>query len=506
MSRRNAIIAIPVSILIIAVLVLAGCSSTSQGTKAVQGGTSNVPGVVTSSLPDGTVGVNYSHTMQASGGTAPYKWSVSSGHLPDGLKLAADSGTISGTPAAAGGFSFTIQVIDSTDTAGVATLYMNIKPSPNPPSTTTQTQAQLTITTTQPPNGTIETDYTDTLKAFGGSGTYYWAVMDGSLPDGLKLDSDTGLISGTSSKAGEFSFTVGVTDGVNSAYQQLTITINGMSKVSAANLLGIWGSSPDSVFAVGSGGTILFYDGKAWTSMKSGTTNTLHAVWGSSGNDVYAVGNNGTVLHYDGSTWKAVDVTVNYDLYNIWGSSADDIFASGSQGSVLHFDGSSWNSESGTTTENFFGIYGLSSNNVLTVGNNQDIYGNTIGVIFQYNGKNWNTMTSNAKVSLLGVWGISDKDIFAVGMSGTILHFDGNKWSTMGSNQTVDIHCIWGISGNTVFAAGDNGVILYFNGSGWSQMDSRTTEDLHGIWGSAGDGFFAVGANGFILHYNIPVN
>lgn len=71
-------------------------------------------GVTTTSgsLPNGTVQTAYSATLQASGGTTPYTWSVASGSLPAGLNLAV-AGTISGTPTTAGTASFTIQVTDS---------------------------------------------------------------------------------------------------------------------------------------------------------------------------------------------------------------------------------------------------------------------------------------------------------------------------------------------------------------------------------------------------------
>ena len=68
----------------------------------------------------------------------------------------------------------------------------------------------------------------------------------------------------------------------------------------------MWGSSGSNVFAVGTGGTILHYDGSSWSAMSSGTTRSLYGVWGSSGNDVFAVGNGGTILHYDGSSWSAM--------------------------------------------------------------------------------------------------------------------------------------------------------------------------------------------------------
>src|SRR5579872_2637172 len=61
----------------------------------------------------GTVGVAYPATQfTAAGGTQPYTWSVSAGALPAGLTLSA-AGLLSGTPAAAGQFTFTVQVTDA---------------------------------------------------------------------------------------------------------------------------------------------------------------------------------------------------------------------------------------------------------------------------------------------------------------------------------------------------------------------------------------------------------
>ncbi|MCP4112987.1 MAG: choice-of-anchor D domain-containing protein, partial [Desulfobacteraceae bacterium] len=109
----------------------------------------------------------------------------------------------------------------------------------------------------------------------------------------------------------------------------------------------VWGSS--DVFAVGSYGTILHYDGISWTDMSSDTSSHLNKVWGNSGSDVFAVGDNGTILHYDGSSWSGMDSGTFYDFRDVWGSSGSDVFAVGVtqengelSGLILHYDGSSW--------------------------------------------------------------------------------------------------------------------------------------------------------------------
>jgi len=75
--------------------------------------------ILTTSLPDDTIGLPYSVTVQATGGTAPFAWSVSAGALPDNLTLASSSSssvTISGTPdRVQAAVSFTIRVTDATN-------------------------------------------------------------------------------------------------------------------------------------------------------------------------------------------------------------------------------------------------------------------------------------------------------------------------------------------------------------------------------------------------------
>jgi hypothetical protein len=82
--------------------------------------------VTTTSLPGGTVGTAYTATLQATGGTLPYSWSVTSGALPAGLSLNAATGAITGTPTTAATANFTVQVQDSASPAATATKALSI--------------------------------------------------------------------------------------------------------------------------------------------------------------------------------------------------------------------------------------------------------------------------------------------------------------------------------------------------------------------------------------------
>lgn len=82
------------------------------------------PTVTTTSLPGGTVGVDYSTTL-AGQGVTPLSWSISAGSLPPGLAIS-PAGAITGKPSLAGTYPFTVQALDSNQPALAATRALSI--------------------------------------------------------------------------------------------------------------------------------------------------------------------------------------------------------------------------------------------------------------------------------------------------------------------------------------------------------------------------------------------
>jgi Putative Ig domain len=105
-----------------------------QGDVATQQFTAtiNPPLQVSGTMPAGTVGAAYSHDLIAQGGAPPYSWSIfANDPLPPGLTLGTTApdfnNVLTGTPAQAGTFSFTVEVTDSSgySAAGTATVTIN---------------------------------------------------------------------------------------------------------------------------------------------------------------------------------------------------------------------------------------------------------------------------------------------------------------------------------------------------------------------------------------------
>jgi hypothetical protein len=82
--------------------------------------------------------------------------------------------------------------------------------------------------TSEMPDGQGNALYWASLSAAGGRVPYHWSIADGQLPDGLVLNSNQGVISGTTSREGNFRFTLRVEDSGsqgNSALAALTINV-----------------------------------------------------------------------------------------------------------------------------------------------------------------------------------------------------------------------------------------------------------------------------------------
>jgi len=156
---------------------------------------------------------------------------------------------------------------------------------------------------------------------------------------------------------------------VKSARDSLPMLWKPAHSGTSSTLRGLWGSSPTNIIAVGDGGAIRRYNGKAWTAMTSGPKD-MRGVWGSSASDIFAVGVHGTILHYNGKAWQMMSSKTISTLHGVWGSGPTDVYAVGENGTILHYDGKAWGSMASGTGAHLFGVWGSGPEDIFAVGYN----------------------------------------------------------------------------------------------------------------------------------------
>jgi curli biogenesis system outer membrane secretion channel CsgG len=90
------------------------------------------PQIRTFSLPKATQGEYYTATLEITGGERPYKWTVESGKLPDGIILNKE-GVVSGRPSMSGTYTFVINMTDARGIPATQKLSITVASPPPPP-------------------------------------------------------------------------------------------------------------------------------------------------------------------------------------------------------------------------------------------------------------------------------------------------------------------------------------------------------------------------------------
>jgi hypothetical protein len=171
--------------------------------------------ITTTSLPGGTVGVAYSATLAANGGTLPYTWSIT-GSLPGGLTLNATTGGIAGTPTTAGTFNFTAQVVDAATPAANASKNLSITIAAGAP--------PLSVTATTPANGatgvssgaTVSATFNNALNATTINASTFTLkdAANNTVSGSYNVSGNTATLTPGSSLAASTTYTATLTTGV----------------------------------------------------------------------------------------------------------------------------------------------------------------------------------------------------------------------------------------------------------------------------------------------------
>ncbi len=171
--------------------------------------------------------------------------------------------------------------------------------------------------------------------------------MDGWLPMALEPEVSDGELLAVHGLSLDDVMAVG-TGGLAVRRRPGTRTLDVLDTGTAATLRDVWMASSTEAFAVGDAGTILHWDGTAWTAMTAAGDPwdgvPLAAVWGSSATNVFAVGQGGLLLRYDGTAWTESYLDVFGEPTDVWGSVPTNLYVTMNDrsGRILHRCGSGW--------------------------------------------------------------------------------------------------------------------------------------------------------------------
>jgi hypothetical protein len=161
--------------------------------------------------------VPYTANIVALDGQPPYVYSIFSGFLPVGLTLS-NSGVISGTPTTVGTSNFAVKATDLNTNFATKSYALQVQ------------DAALNISPAFLDNGKLNSYYELTFSTSGGSNPYLYTVITGTLPPGLTLNSQTGILSGRPIQIGTFAFTVKSVDfNFNFTQKNYTLIIENVS-------------------------------------------------------------------------------------------------------------------------------------------------------------------------------------------------------------------------------------------------------------------------------------
>lgn len=324
----------------------------------------------------------------------------------------------------------------------------------------------------------------------------------------------------------------------------------------STSLYKAWGSGAKDVWASGSSGALLHYDGATWSQVASGTTNALTEIHGTSVSDAWAAGTVGMVLHYDGRQWLPATLPMtNYSVTSLFSFGASDTWA-GTYGTVWRWNGTAWTSTStGLPAETVYALWGTSSSDLWAALSNgvwrwdgstwkrdmsapiqaksirylrgfaaNNLWAASSAEVFRFDGTNWTAAPADNGTTLGGIQGIGfspGPEVFFPAGSGRVFRHAGTAdcaaaakcWTltTLVDFASNNFSGLYAASANEAHMVGSGtGTLLSYDGQSWSRSESvggtLTGPYLYNAFGlptaSATPSFISAGPSNLAVHYD----
>ena len=302
-------------------------------------------------------------------------------------------------------------------------------------------------------------------------------------------------------------------------------------KPTAANLSDVYVYDQNNVWAVGSAGTIINFNGTEWKDQYTGVGVDLRSISGVSPSDIWAVGENNMILKYNGIAWTVQPNSTGVSFNQVVVKSENNIWALGSN-KIFHFDGNTWSiAYSDPVISGISQISVLDSGQIWASGYGQNAY-----KIIHFNGTTW-SYENFSQFGIATIVAINDTDVIVAGSAisrfngttwvpqnvsvgglvtklyaknendiwvatqedGNFYHYNGSDWETV----PIGVGYATGISGSAgkIWAVGGSDVYKY-DGDDWTQQREGTGESMTEMYTPSSDNVWVVGGEGILKHYN----
>jgi apolipoprotein N-acyltransferase len=257
----------------------------------------------------------------------------------------------------------------------------------------------------------------------------------------------------------------------------------------------VWTKSvPGFALAVGADGAFFVETGEGWVPAGPGEGLTapppdalrhdLHAAWSGREDVALVAGARGTLLEWDGRAWTAAASGVTSDLRAVHGvPEIGDTpalaavplrtFAAGDGGALLSKRrGGTWESTPALTTATLRALAGRQRDAVYALGDG--------GAALAFDGEAWRRLP-DAPGDVTAADVAPDRTLWVVGRGGLVARFGPAGWERLDLGVTTDLHAVRVLRADLVLVAGAGGAVFRWDGAGWHASQSGVTETLRGL-------------------------
>ena len=220
--------------------------------------------------------------------------------------------------------------------------------------------------------------------------------------------------------------------------------------VEFADLVWVHAFEAGPVYAGGTAGLMLRYDGASFERLTTPSEQDIWGIWGATPDDLWVVGGDPNIGA--GFIWRdrgqgLEPVALPEELpspsawYKVWGTERADVWFCGVDGALLHYDGSEFSEVAADTSRPLLTIHGRSDGSLITAVGGQ--YSATL--VASKDGAAWRDVTPReATLQMFGVYH-RNQAAYAVGMQTSVLHHDGSKWVEEPTELDLaeDFHSVW---------------------------------------------------------------